>query len=91
MGLSRWCKGSLDNCRRNIGVGIGINRRRIPVPSRTYDPPPTKPIPVPSVKPVATAPNDDIVFMEMVDAAMPVGSWSSLAERRQRGSRQYDG
>jgi hypothetical protein len=43
------------------------------------------------VKPVATAPDNDIVFMEVVDAAMPVGSWSSLTKRRQRGSRQYNG
>jgi hypothetical protein len=40
------------------------------------------------VKPVAAAPNDDIVFMKVVDVAPPAGPW--LSKRGQRGVRQHN-
>ena len=90
MGLSRRCRGSLDNYRRNIGVGIGIKRRGIPIPSRTYDPPPAEPIPMPAMKPTTAAPNDDVVFMKVVDVAPPNRSRPRLTNGRQCDSHQYN-
>src|SRR5262245_3594891 len=86
--LRRRGSGNLHNYRRRVGVGIRIYRRRIPVPCRTYDPPPTKPSPVPSVKPAPAAPNDDVVLMKMIDSAVPNRSRPRLTKSGQRNRHQ---
>ena len=88
MRLRRRGSGDLHNYRRGVGVGIRIDRRRIPVPCRTYDPPPTKPSPVPSVKPAPAAPNNDVVLMKMIDAAVPNRSRPRLTKSGQRNRHQ---
>jgi hypothetical protein len=80
-----WSWRSLDNYRRSVRIGIGINWRRIPVPCRTHDPPPAEPTPMPTMEPAAATPDDDIVLMKMIDPAVPKRSRSRLTKSGHRG------
>src|SRR6185437_17162039 len=56
--------------RRQIGVGIGIDRLRIVVPGIAEHPPPAGAVAMASLVPVAGAPDVEIAVVEMVDVAV---------------------
>jgi hypothetical protein len=77
--------------RRNIGVGIGVNRRRIEIPDARRHPPPSQVSAMPAMNPVAATPAMHVMCVETADVSSAPTPFVVIRQGRLRHSQQDGG